>query len=147
MSHHQDSEGGELLGKYGAVEFLIKFAEFLQGHKLTDVAADCQSIVRNLVKRGADQISFEPIRQELKAQVSESATEEKNKETDRKRYRREQPLIEENIKQRTINDDNTTESTEALLRKDKNKMELLLNPVLNAEIFMGNSVLKRPREK
>lgn len=115
----------------------MKFADFLQGHRLTDVAAECQTIVRNLVKHGADQVKFEPIRQELKAQVSGSIINEINADNSRKGYRRVQPLIEENIKQREINDDNTTESTEALLRKDKNKMELLLNPVLNAEIFMG----------
>ena len=126
-----------MLAKYGAVEFLMKFADFLQGHRLTDVAAECQTIVRNLVKHGADQVKFEPIRQELKAQVSGSIINEINADNSRKGYRRVQPLIEENIKQREINDDNTTESTEALLRKDKNKMELLLNPVLNAEIFMG----------
>lgn len=99
------------------------------------MAAECQLVARNLVKYGAQMVAFEPIRDQLKADPKESPKEEK---TDRKNYRREQPLIDENIRHRQVNDNNTTEATESLLKKDKNKMELLLNPVLNAEIFVGS---------
>jgi hypothetical protein len=130
----QDAAGSELLVKYGAVEFLTHFAEYLKSQKMNDVAAECQLIARNLVKFGAQSVAFEPIREHLKAQNQEPTLEAGN---DRKKYRREQPLIDENIRQREVNDDQTTEATESLLKKDKNKMELLLNPVLNAEIFLG----------
>lgn len=104
---------------------------------MNDVAAECQVVVRNLVKFGAEVVAFEPIREQLKAQSIKSSTDQTPNEGDRRQYRREQPLIDQNIKQREINDANATESTETLLRKDKNKMELLLNPVLNAEIFVS----------
>ena len=55
----------------------------------------------------------------------------------RKNYRRDQPLIDDNILQRTQGDLKKTETTDILLRRDKNKMELMLNPIVNAEIFKG----------
>lgn len=130
----KDASGSQLLAKYGAIEFLTHFAEFLKGQKINDVAAECQLIVRNLVKYGSQMVAFEPIREQLKAQTDVQVVEST---PDRKQYRREQPLIDENIRQREANDDKSTEPTESLLRRDKNKMELLLNPVLNAEIFVS----------
>jgi hypothetical protein len=46
-------------------------------------------------------------------------------------------LIDDNIRQRGEADPKKTETSDVLLRKDKNKMELLLNPIVNAEIFKG----------
>lgn len=136
VKNEQDPKGSLLLVKYGTVEFLTHFADFLKNQKMNDVAAECQLVARNLVKYGAQMVSFEPIKEQLTSQKQELPQEAENT-NDRKKYRREQPLIDENIRQRGINDDMTTEPTDSLLKRDKNKMELLLNPVLNAEIFIG----------
>jgi hypothetical protein len=60
-------------------------------------------------------------------------------EWDRKQYRREQPLVEDNIKQREEGDEAKTISVEQILKSDKAKMTLMVNPILNAEIFISRS--------
>ena len=46
--------------------------------------------------------------------------------------------MEENIKQREEGDEARTISVEQILKSDKAKMQLMVNPILNAEIFISN---------
>ena len=62
---HQHPDGRDVLAKYGAIEFLLKFADFLQTHKMADVAADCQLVVRALVQPKAEELASADIREKV----------------------------------------------------------------------------------
>lgn len=56
-------------------------------------------------------------------------------EKNRSNFRRPQPAIDQDIQQRDVDDVKRTRVTYDLLRNEKNKADLVWNPVLNAEIF------------
>jgi hypothetical protein len=66
LSYYKDTRGGELLSRYGAVEFLIKFGEFLQAQKMSDVSQDCQNMVKSLLRRKAEDINYGPVKEQMK---------------------------------------------------------------------------------
>ena len=55
-----------MLSRYGSVEFLIKFGEFLSQKKMSDLQIECQNIVKLLLRRKADDIQFTSVRNEMK---------------------------------------------------------------------------------
>ncbi len=63
---HQHVDGKDVLTKYGAIEFLVKFADFLQTSSMSDLAADCQLVVRNLMKPRAEELASADIREKVK---------------------------------------------------------------------------------
>ena len=48
--------------RYGTVDFLMKFGEFLQVNKMSDLTGECQVVIRNLLRRKTEEITYEPVK-------------------------------------------------------------------------------------
>lgn len=103
---------------------------------MPDIQRDSQQVVKSILQHKTDSIKYQPVKEAMREIVDSRLTLSSDEEEyDRKKYRREQPLIDHNISQRSQQDKAQTETAEVLLSKATNKMELALNPVLNAEIY------------
>jgi hypothetical protein len=65
----KNARGNEVLCKYGSVEFLLKYSEFLQKNRVSDAAEECQEIIQLLLRNKAAAIKFDGLRNDFKDMI------------------------------------------------------------------------------
>ena len=120
----------------------MKFNEYIRDKKMSEIVAINERIVQNIVNLKSGDLKYQPIKDEIDTRREQESRrrlrvigKERNKKS-RQNFRRPQPAIEQNIKNRGLDKEKKgTQVSYELLRKEKNRVDMLWSPVLSAEIF------------